>query len=107
MSRPIRVQRKRTKGWQMPPNTVVVSRPSKWGNPYKVGQTSIQTSGKSIYVHSPDLAVVLYVSDLKQRIGSLENIKDYLKELKGKNLACYCPLNQRCHGDFLLEVANG
>lgn len=29
-----RIQRKRTKGWKMPPNTVVVSRPSKWGNPF-------------------------------------------------------------------------
>jgi len=35
---PVRIQLKRTKGWRMPPNTVKVTRPSKWGNPYRVGQ---------------------------------------------------------------------
>ena len=33
--KPIRIQRKRTKGWKMPPNTVYVGRPTKWGNPFK------------------------------------------------------------------------
>lgn len=34
---PVRIQRKRTKGWKMPENTVSVTRPGKWGNPFKVG----------------------------------------------------------------------
>lgn len=34
MSRPVRVQRKRIKGFKMPPNTVSVTRPGKWGNPF-------------------------------------------------------------------------
>ena len=33
---PIRIQRKRTKGWRMPPNTVYVGRPMIWGNPFGV-----------------------------------------------------------------------
>lgn len=33
---PIRVQLRRTKGWRMPPNTIRVCRPTKWGNPFKV-----------------------------------------------------------------------
>ena len=33
---PIRIQRKRTKGWRMPPNTVYVGRPTIWGNPFHV-----------------------------------------------------------------------
>ena len=37
---PKRIQRRRTKGWRMPPNTVYVGRPSKWGNPFKVGVVS-------------------------------------------------------------------
>jgi Domain of unknown function (DUF4326) len=28
------------------------------------------------------------------------------RELRGKNLACWCPLNQPCHADVLLEIAN-
>lgn len=32
--KPVRIQRKRVKGWRMPPNTVSVTRPGKWGNPF-------------------------------------------------------------------------
>lgn len=28
------------------------------------------------------------------------------EELRGKNLACWCPLDQPCHADVLLELAN-
>ena len=31
---PKRIQRRRTKGWRMPKNTVYVGRPSRWGNPF-------------------------------------------------------------------------
>lgn len=34
-------------------------------------------------------------------------IDDVQRELRGKNLACWCPLDQPCHADVLLEVANG
>lgn len=34
MTSPIRIQRKRTKGWRMPENTIYVGRPTKWGNPF-------------------------------------------------------------------------
>jgi hypothetical protein len=27
-------------------------------------------------------------------------------KLRGKNLACWCPLDQPCHADVLLELAN-
>lgn len=29
-----------------------------------------------------------------------------LPKLRGKNLACWCPLDQPCHADVLLELAN-
>ena len=32
---PRRIQLRRTKGWRKPSGAVVVSRPSKWGNPWK------------------------------------------------------------------------
>ena len=28
------------------------------------------------------------------------------EELAGRNLACWCPLDQPCHADVLLELAN-
>ena len=27
-------------------------------------------------------------------------------ELRGKNLACFCPLDKPCHADVLLDLAN-
>ena len=33
-------------------------------------------------------------------------LADHLHELRGKNLACWCPLDQPCHADVLLELAN-
>lgn len=36
---PERIQLRRTKGWRKPEGAVVVSRPSRWGNPFRVGGT--------------------------------------------------------------------
>jgi len=93
MTKPTRVQRQRTKGWRMPPDTVYVGRPTKWGNPFRIDD------------HNTARACVaqfrLYV------LGRLENGVGYpLAELYGKNLACWCALDQRCHADVLLELAN-
>ena len=33
-------------------------------------------------------------------------IEDAIASLKGKNLSCWCRLNEKCHADFLLELAN-
>lgn len=33
-------------------------------------------------------------------------LADRLPDLRGKNLACWCPLDQPCHADVLLELAN-
>lgn len=35
MSKPKRIQLRRTKGWRKPVGAVVVSRPSVWGNPFR------------------------------------------------------------------------
>jgi hypothetical protein len=33
-------------------------------------------------------------------------VGDVQRELRGWDLACYCPLDQPCHADVLLELAN-
>lgn len=33
-------------------------------------------------------------------------VNDVKRELGGRDLACYCPLNEPCHADVLLHVAN-
>jgi len=101
---PERIQLKRTKGWKMPPNTVIVSRPGRWGNPFPV----------TVWVPA-DVAVSMFRHELgaamKRRVPeSMWNVFDRmaanLHELRGKNLACWCKAGDTCHADVLLAVAN-
>lgn len=86
----------------MPANTVYVGRPTKWGNPYVVGQSISQYTGD---VCNAAEAVEEFKTDLEN--GLLENVKlRDLEELRGKNLACFCRLDQPCHADVLLSMAN-
>jgi|HubBroStandDraft_6_1064221.scaffolds.fasta_scaffold04948_10 hypothetical protein len=87
---PRRVQRKRTKGWKMPPNTVYVGRPTRWRNPYRVG---------TCLIGDAESAVMAFRANLP--LGDA-----WLSPLRGKNLACWCSLDQPCHADVLLEIAN-
>lgn len=98
--KPKRIQRKRTKGWKMPANTVSVTRPGKWGNPFIVGERDLVTGN----VFDAALAVQRF----RQQIGILGPFyrASIVKALHGKNLACFCPLYQPCHADVLLEIAN-
>lgn len=95
---PRRIQLSRKKGWRKPPNTVVVSRPSKWGNPFdwkifgKAKASEMYRNWLSPYEVSAD--------DRRQWI------LDHLPELRGKNLACWCKPGEPCHADVLLALAN-
>lgn len=94
MTRPRRIQRSRRVGWRAVPGAVYVGRPSKWGNPHRTNPR-----------HSSE-AVERYRSDLLA--GRLPiHIDDVQRELRGKDLACWCPLDEPCHADVLLEIANG
>jgi len=31
---------------------------------------------------------------------------DDVNRLHGKDLACFCPLDKECHGDYLLKIIN-
>ena len=100
----VRIQLRRTKGWRKPPGVVVVARPSRWGNP----------------LTPPDgdkaAAAIGFAEALAaRRRGELPSgspfhtypSDDEIREqLAGKDLACWCPLDQPCHADALLTTAN-
>jgi hypothetical protein len=88
---PQRVQRKREKGWKMPLNTVYVGRPTKWGNPFRVGLVANALEAVELFAALP---------------FSENRLAEIRRELRGKNLACWCPLDQPCHADVLLRLAN-
>ena len=90
MIKPRRIQRKREKGWRMPANTVYVGRPTKWGNPFEYASVFKRWLNGEIKLWAFRREVILRS----------------LAELRGKDLACWCPLDQPCHADVLLELAN-
>lgn len=105
MSAPKRIQRKRTKGWRMPEGAVYVGRGSRWGNPFRWESPSaiaaLERGGiaPAYIVESRADAVLMF-----RRHARFLNAD--LAELRGKDLACWCALDQPCHADVLLEWAN-
>lgn len=106
--RPERVQLRRTKGWRKPPNTVVVARPSRWGNPFAVGARIIVGYAEVERVVDAEYAVRLFRRWLFAPHPTVDAaiIRNQIGELTGKNLACWCPLDEPCHADVLLDLAN-
>lgn len=125
---PIRVQLRRTKGWRKPPNTVVVARPSKWGNPWLIkaeGHCSTCSCGSMRFsvIHATDRssmgtfetkdaripgtgAAYWAMQGFRRHLWDSPDLLAAISELRGKNLACWCPLDQPCHADVLLDLAN-
>lgn len=103
---PQRIQRRRTKGWRMPENTVYVGRGTEWGNPFRVGRQTEHLA------HLGELTREQAVELFALHIGPMGSFEydsatmQRLRRLAGKNLACWCPLDQPCHADVLLELAN-
>ncbi len=125
-ARPVRVKLSRAKGWRMPPNTVVVARPSKWGNPYRLDADhqpwsrhpwgSAERAQACVDYYRRAAVEWLCVPYTKvPRPGSGSGAYSFgahrvaeaaPHELRGKNLACWCALDAPCHADVLLELAN-
>lgn len=78
------------------PGAVFIGRPGPFGNPFLIGRHGTRAEVINLYRQ--------YVHRFTPAAESLR-YKIY-RELKGKDLACFCaPLP--CHGDVLLEIANG
>lgn len=93
---PERVQRKRIRGWRMPPNTVYVGRPTRWGNPWKPGKDGTATHcvrEYRLFTERPARIATGWHNEVQIELG-------------GRNLACWCALDKPCHADVLLELAN-
>lgn len=109
---PQRIQLSRSKGWRKPEGAVIVSRPSRWGNPYRrkggMNHTLVDQFGNE-YSCAPGewrgVAVRRFREDLVADRLDLIALDD-VEVLAGKDLACWCPLDQPCHADVLLEIAN-
>ena len=104
---PRRIQRQRTKGWRMPPNAVYVGRPSRWGNPWTIEGAKPKSAGfTGSDVYLAPFAVAMFRRGMLAAVPACKPILAALPELRGRNLVCWCRLDQPCHADVLLEMAN-
>lgn len=115
---PVRIQRKRTKGWRMPPNTVSVTRPGRLGNPLSIANAIEAGFARDKAEAQPFVVECFREWLLYENVGrewwsgpesdkARATILAELPKIRGKNLACFCALDQPCHADVLLELANG
>lgn len=121
MIRPQRIRLNRGRGFNVSQHSrsinglpvKLVDRRTRWGNPYVIGEPV-------------DLAVAaLWGFHLKhtdyQAVDRLDAVQRFAqllafdsaavvavrRELSGRNLACWCPIDEPCHADVLLAIANG
>lgn len=105
--KPIRVQLSRRKGWRMPANTVKVDRTTKWGNPFIVGKHGTREECVRFFTLMLGGYVCISQGDINEQIAYRKMVATDKAELKGKNLACWCPAGAACHADVLLGLKRG
>lgn len=94
-----RVYNKKTDG--IPPGSVFVGRPSKWGNPWShLGDTTAEYR-----VATREEAIVCFHEYIYDKIKDFSFKEELIRELRGRDLVCYC-VPKLCHAAILLEIAN-
>lgn len=71
----------------IPAASVFIGRPSKYGNPFVIGQHGTRSE-----------VIAMYRTWLTPEL-----IAEAQEELKGRDLVCFCS-PKACHGDVLLEL---
>ena len=112
---PKRIKREQKQGWRKPAGAVIITRPGKYGNPYRVIR---KHDGWHVVVSQPrqdDLDLGRFDTKLEAAKFSIKRFKklaqspkwkERIRELQGKDLCFWCGLDVPCHGDVLLELAN-
>lgn len=117
---PQRIQLSRRKGSRKPEDAISVARPSMWGNPFPIARWGREmavalfretASGmwrpRLLQGYSDEF----YAEAYDARVVWLRRLKGHPAEviplfLRGHDLACWCALDETCHADVLLEIAN-
>lgn len=129
---PVRIQRKRTKGFKMPFGAIYVGRGSVWGNPFIVGRPSgVFPEGAGKHGKAETMIEAL---TLEQALEFYRNVvsgfltpemypaghgwadrfrKHYRQHptevarrmFRDATVVCWCAPDARCHGDILLAIA--
>lgn len=106
---PRRIRLSRAKGWRKPEGAVVVARPSRWGNPFRIGDRWGEGDGDvyvEVIVKDAEKAVAMFRDMLRYPLRPYPSDAEIVAALRGLDLCCWCPLDAPCHADVLLERAN-
>ena len=95
----------------MPPSAKSVTRPSRWGNPFRVGDLATVPAldpqpgfERQLVRIGPHTAVEKFREHAEAKLAEEP---DWLEPLRGYDLACYCAEDAEwCHADVLLDLAN-
>ena len=107
---PTRIQLSRAKGWRLPQGAMSVARPTIWGNPWTIaGARGAGFEGTDADLRAQ--CVAFFRNGLAAGLPALNGMWARIPELRGKSLACWCPLPvpgepDNCHAAVLLELAN-
>ena len=76
--------------YNLPSDVVYIGRPSKYGNPYKIGRDGTREE---------------VVDKYRRYLNWMLRLNPkFLEPLIGKRLGCWCNLDLLCHGDVIIEV---
>ncbi len=121
--RPQRLQLSRRKGYRKPEGAVVVSRPSRFGNPFTIAD-ALEAEWADTVEKARAVAVRFFGYWLGDTLyggpgpegtpwsaSARDRILADLPTLRGKDLLCWCPLPAPgepdwCHGAVLLRLSN-
>lgn len=113
VNKPQRIQLSRQKGFRLQEfskqlngrEAVKVDRSTRYGNPFVVGKHGTVDDCLRMYekmflpyTHENGSLDQLFISEI--------NLLDFQDKLRGKNLACWCKKDAKCHADILLRIAN-
>lgn len=127
---PGQVQISRARGWRMPVGAVKVDRTTRWGNPFKVlkprskaepwrvaftpfrpGQArpdwaaEVEAPGHAGELEATGAAQSAFARWLGEP-AQAELVEQARRELRGKDLACWCPIGSPCHRGVWIGLAN-
>lgn len=94
-----RFQQQRRRGWKKPADGVIVSRPSRWGNPFPL--SDFETPEECVQAFRDWITSAEPVEHREQHAY----IREHVHELTGKPLGCWCKAGQPCHADVLIDMA--
>ena len=77
--------------WRKEEYDVAIFRPTKWGNPFKIGEHGTRKE---------------VIEKYEEYIRNNPELMSALPEIDGKILGCWCLDFQPCHGDVLIKLVN-